>query len=299
MRNGEPTPGRSRRNLSVSAIALSFCLLSPVSCLLLSGCRPNKRYDSIEAELRTKDRELADARAALDQARTLNRAYEQGRGQPSYPGAPAPVPTGTGPACPIRAIELARGTGGLDDDGTPGDEALMVVIVPRDEDKSAVKVAGRATVAAWEITPAGIKTPIGTWEVNADQLRPTWRSGVFATGYFITVPWQTFPTTDRVRIAVRLTTTDGQAFETDRDVTVRPVPGAAGRSNPTGPVVPPYSTPVRPPTGREPLFPGTAPPGVPPTIPPLPPGVEELPPPSPVVPAPGGRGAVLLPPVKE
>ena len=55
------------------AVSLVFCLCP----LLLCGCKPNKRYDLIEAELRTRERELADTRAALEQARNLNRAYVQ------------------------------------------------------------------------------------------------------------------------------------------------------------------------------------------------------------------------------
>jgi hypothetical protein len=188
------------------------------------------------------------------------------------------VPAGPPAGCPIRGITLGRGTGGVDDDGAPGDEYLMVVIVPADEDKSAVKVPASATVAAWQVDPQGIKTPIGSWEIPADRLRPTWRSGLLATGYFVPLQWQTYPTTDRVRVAVRLTTADGRAFEADRDVTVRPVvsPAPAASAAP-----------------RQPVLPGVAPPGVPSE---LPPGTEELPPPSGV---PTGRGARLLPPVRQ
>lgn len=253
-------------------------------CALACGCRPNKRYDLIEAELRTRDRELAETRAALEQSRNLNRAYEQSQSRGTA-GIPPAVSGSAGPPCPVREIVLARGTGGLDDDALPGDETLMVVVVPQDEDRSAVKVPGRLQVAAWEITPAGLKSPIGTWDIPADRLRPTWRSGLIATGYFVTLPWQTFPTTQRVRIAVRLTTTDGQAFETDRDVTVSVVPQAIPRQNAPGPPVPTPPRPAPPPPGgREPLLPD-----------PLPPGTEELPPPAGLSPS---RGARLLPPVK-
>ncbi|WP_145233886.1 hypothetical protein [Urbifossiella limnaea] len=232
--------------------------------LALTGCKPNKRYDLIEAELRTRDRELAATRQQLDATRNLNRAYEH-QHPAGFPGAPPGLPTGAGAAVFVREIAVGRGTGGVDDDGTPGDEALMVVIVPSDEDKSAVKVPGRATIAAWEVTPQGLKQPIGTWELTPEQLRPTWRNGLITTGYFVRLPWQTPPTTGKVRVAVRLTTTDNRAFEADRDVTVRPMLGARPAA-------------VAP--GRELLLPGTAPPAA----------VEELPPPS------GAPAARLLPP---
>src|SRR5207248_1589277 len=113
-----------------------------VLCALLAGCQTNKKYDGIEAELRTRNRELAEAQKALERSHELNRAYEQTRG--TFPGA---VPVSNGNiGCSIREITLARGTGGVDDDAIPGDEYLMVVIVPTDEDRSPIKAPGRVSI---------------------------------------------------------------------------------------------------------------------------------------------------------
>lgn len=270
-----PRPRRSRGAVRL----LFFCSLFTAHCALAAGCRSNNRYDLLEAELRTRERELADARAALDQNRNLLRAYEQS--QRPAPGSGAP-----GPFLPVKEISLGRGTGGADEDGAPGDEGMVLVIVPKDEDGAAVKVPGRAVVAAWEVSPAGIKSPIGSWDVPADKLRRTWKSGLISTGYFVALPWQTVPTSDRVRVAVRLVTSDGRAYETDRDITVKPPSGAIPRGvlPMPQPAVPGFGTPKLPSSGREPLFPD-----------PLPPGAEELPPPSR---SGTERGAKLLPPVK-
>lgn len=286
MRHHSPNPRRFAHRVAVGGVAVLFALSA--------GCRSNNsRYDLIEAELRTRERELADTRASLEQSRNLLRAYETA--QRPGPGAPA---GGGGPFYPIKQIDIARGTGGIDEDGAPGDEGLMVVIVPRDEDGSAIKVPARALVAAWEISPAGLKSPVGSWEVSAEKLRGTWKSGLISTGYFVAVPWQTLPSSDRVRVAVRLTTVDGRDFEADRDVTVRVtvVPRGAGnvlpypQPAPGGPNVPRMTAP--PNGGRKPLYPESPPPGVPPAIPP---GTEELPPP---MSSTSERGARLLPPVK-
>src|SRR5690242_14408521 len=76
-------------NLSRFALPAAGCVLL---CLLATGCRPNKRYDLIEAELRTRERELADTHAQLEQAKNLNRAYVQQHQPPSTPvSAHAPV----------------------------------------------------------------------------------------------------------------------------------------------------------------------------------------------------------------
>ncbi len=272
MRHHSPNVRRFARRIAVCGVVCVF---------LSSGCKSNNKYDLIEAELRTRERELANTRAELDRSRNLLRAYEASQSRAPLTG---PQPGASGPFVPVKEVALARGTGGVDEDGAPGDEGLMVVIVPKDEDSSAVKVPARAIVAAWEITPAGLKSPIGSWEISSDKLRRTWKSGLISTGYFVAVPWQTLPSNERVRIAVRLTTTDGRVFEADRDVTVKVtvVPRAGGGNVPTIPVLP---------SGRQPIFPEM--PGVPSVIPP---GTEELPPPAPVE---GERGARLLPPVKQ
>ena len=66
MRHRKPNLSRFVRRMAVCGVASLF----------LVGCRSNNRYDLLEAEIRTRERELADTRAQLDQARNLLRAYE-------------------------------------------------------------------------------------------------------------------------------------------------------------------------------------------------------------------------------
>lgn len=288
MQTNHTQPEQPRRLVSSRALFRLFaCALLAALGPLLTGCKTNhNRYDLLEAEIRTRERELADTRAQLEQSRNLLRAYEasQSRG-----GAVPPGPQVGGPFLAVKSVELGRGTGGVDEDAAPGDEGLMVVIVPKDEDGSAMKVPGRALVAAWEITPAGLKNPIGSWEISSDKLRRSWKSGLISTGYFVAVPWQTPPSTERVRVAVRLVTTDGRAYETDRDITVK-LPVMRGNGGNVLPYPQPRA-PTIPGAMRQPQFPEMPPPGVPSVIPP---GTEELPPPAPVGPE---RGVRLLPPV--
>jgi hypothetical protein len=238
-----------------------LCVTSAAVLAVSAGCKSHHKYELIEAELRTRNRELAEARAELAQARLLADAYQRNQLRP--PPCPAPGGVAAAPAFPLRDVVLGSGTGGLDDDNLPGDEALQVVIVPRDDDGSAVKVPARLDVRAFEITRAGLKNPIGTWAVPPEQLRRAWRGGLFATGYAVTLQWDQPPATERVRVAVRLTTLDGRPYEADKDVTVRPLAG----------VVPPVAAPVPVPA----------------------PGVEQLPLPGPAIPPPG----VPVPGTKE
>lgn len=230
-----------------------YCLLLIASCQLAAGCRglgrPDAQYDLLTAELRTRERELLECRAERDHLRLLSQTYQR-QLQHQYPAATCP-PEGGAPSLPLREIALGTGTGGVDDDRQPGDESLMVVVVPRDADGTAVKVPARLTVLAYEITPEGLKTPLGKWEVSPDQLRRTWRSGLLSSGYFVPLQWERPPATARLRLVARLTTLDGRDYEADRDVSVRPLAGIAPSPAMPTPAAPPASVPESPPKVEE------------------------------------------------
>src|SRR5207245_1015585 len=126
----------------------------------------------------------------------------------------------------------------VDEDRLPGDEGLMVVLVPRDADDSPIKAAGTLRVTALQISPEGLKAPLSTWDVSALKLRQSWKSGLFSTGYFVALPWQSLPTTEKLRIIATFMPLDGGVFEAEKDVTIKVLPEAI-RSQPpvTGPAI--------------------------------------------------------------
>ncbi|OWK36981.1 hypothetical protein FRUB_07903 [Fimbriiglobus ruber] len=251
--------------------------------------KPDSRYDLLEAELRTRERELTDARAEANHLRLLTQTYQrqlQGQGGPpgAFPGPPGVLPgqggecvapsyrtdTGSVPTLPLREILIGTGTGGVDEDRHPGDESLMVVISPRDDDGTIVKIPARVIVFAFEVSREGHKTPIGKWDVPPEQLRKTWRGGLLSSGYFVPLQWDQPPGTPKVRVAVRFITLDGKEYEADKDVTVRPLPGVGPHGPPPGSAPPPANE-LPPPSVSLPPRPGTVA---------VPPGTEELPPPA-------------------
>jgi len=288
MEHREPDIDRSERTRSRTVRFVLSCTLLSASCATLAGCKSNQKYDLIEAELRTRNEEVRELRGSLEQSRVINRAYEQqlqSTGQAGPGCLTGQTRPSLAPGIFVKDIILGRGTGGYDEDNCPGDEALMVVVVPQDEDGSPVKVPAKLTVAAWQVDEQGLKTSIGQWDISAEKLRPQWKSGLFNNGYSVVLPWQTAPTTNRIRIAARLTTLDGRSFEADRDVSVRPLVSA--RSRDANPNLPPPVTGVAPtPSATVPgLQPPALVPGLPPPVYELPqPGTSELPPPKGLVP---------------
>jgi hypothetical protein len=256
-------------------------LLLSIGLLPLAGCRT---CEPVENELRARDHDLRELRSELERTESYNQYLQRELRNLQAVGLCPPVVEGAGPgpastATPIKSIQLGRQTGGLNEDGLPGDECLQVVIEPRDFDGHAVKAAGSVQIHALEISPEGLKNPLCSWAVPPEQLRRSWRGGLLATGYFLVFPWKVFPTTEKVRVLVQFTMPDGRVFEADRDVIVRVVPHA-NRHVPPEALEEPY--PLPPPT---PVPPGSKPAS---PAPPMPPAdkqdTDTLPPPRKVEP---------------
>src|SRR5262249_21342193 len=152
------------------------------------GCK--SRSDLVEAELRTRDAEVRELRTALQRSEMFNSALTHPSALP--PGAivgpptfaPAPGWSGEVVAPPAavmsgtaKEVVLGRGTGGVDNDGVPGDEALVLVVIPKDTDGSALKVPGNLVVQAFDFTAEGQKIPQSRWHVSALELQKLWKNG--------------------------------------------------------------------------------------------------------------------------
>lgn len=254
-------------------------MVAVAGSLTATGCQQirniggkNEKQDLLEAELRTREREILELRSENQQLKQLAEIYIRGGHAGGGVMVPGPVISGPGPTVVtsgssdtsvVRSVMLATGTGGRDDDGLPGDEMLQVVISPKDVDGTAVKVPGKAVVTAFDILPEGQKVPIGRWDITAEQLRKAWKGGLLGSGFFLPLQWDLPPTSGKVRVAVVFTTNDGRCFENDRDVQVKPLPGIGGKATPTVVGPNPSPTPLLPPRGTELPPPGTVlpPPG--------------------------------------
>jgi len=210
------------------------------------GCR---NCDLVEAELRTKDKELRHLKDELQNTKLYNQAL-QTELQSLRPVSVAPLsPELASQTYTLKDIALGRQTGGYDDGSGPGDAALQVVVEPHDPDGHAIKAPGTLFVEVLQITPEGLKTPLNSWQIPPEQLRKNWRSGLLSTGYQLVLPWKVQPTYSKLRVTARLTLSDGRVFEADKDVTIRLPTPAEPKPGPV--LVPMEPVPVIP----EPDFP--------------------------------------------
>jgi hypothetical protein len=206
-----------------------------------SGCRS---CDRVESELRARENDVRELREGLERSELYNQALQQELR--AMRGETCPQP-GEQPAVgyPVRSLRLGRQTGSRDGDGGPCDDALQVVLEPLDPEGQSIKAPATALIEALEITPEGLKRPLSAWEIPAEQLRQSWRSGLLTTGYVLSLRWKISPSTEKLRVVAHLKLTDGRVFEADRDVTVR-LPPAQRRPvvQPMPPADPPPAAPA-------------------------------------------------------
>lgn len=218
-------------------------LLLGLTCLpVASGCR---NCDLVEAELRTKERELRELRSELVRTEACNEALEREIRAVRLTDSAKITPELASQTYTLKQIVLGRQTSGYDDDGAPGDEALEVFIEPRDADGHPIKAPGSVHIEALAISPEGVKTPLSSWDVGPEQLRRSWRSGLLSTGYDLILPWKAWPTTEKLRVTAQFTLSDGRLFEADKDITIR-LPGPLKSSKPTSPPPGTFEVPAAP-----------------------------------------------------
>lgn len=109
----------------------------------------------------------------------------------------------------------------FDGDGDGRSDGLAIVFEPRDADERLVSAGGDVLIVAFDpATPGGPEgAPLGRWEIPATESLRHFRRTSRARGLHFTLPWQAgVPSADHVRVFVKITTFDGQTFETDATV---------------------------------------------------------------------------------
>jgi hypothetical protein len=181
-----------------------------------SGCRS---CDRVESALRARETDVRELREELERSELYNQALQHElkmmRGETCPQPAEQPFV-----GYPVRSLTLGRQTGARDADCEAGDGALQVLLEPRDPENQPIKAPGTALIQVLEVTSEGLKRPLSAWEISAEQLRQSWRSGLLTTGYVLSLRWKIPPATEKLRVVAQLRLTDGRVFEADKDVTI-------------------------------------------------------------------------------
>jgi len=124
----------------------------------------------------------------------------------------------------VNRIELGRHTGGLDTDGKPGDDAIVVYVQPIDQHGSILKCAGSVTVRIFDLAEEDeTKTLIGTHRWTAEEIAKTWPAGFMGRHFRLLCPWQSAPP-KHPTLTIRIAFTDyltGKTHTAQKTCTVK------------------------------------------------------------------------------
>ncbi|MGC1275676.1 MAG: hypothetical protein WBC44_18355 [Planctomycetaceae bacterium] len=206
-----------------------FCRAGVLLCGLAAGCATRGDTEALEAALRghenqiaSLERELAESREELTVAR---REVEHIRSQAAKSGDV--VLASEQSEVLFRAEGLRINTlltGGLDEDGRPGDDVLSVVLEPFDADEQTLKLPGDVTIELSDPAAAGDAESIGTWTYTAQDVRKAWHAGLLVTGFKFRLPLSVPPQHETLVLHARLATTDGRVFDATETVKVNLAP---------------------------------------------------------------------------
>lgn len=122
-----------------------------------------------------------------------------------------------------------RLTGGLDRDGAPGDEGLLVVFEPRNAAGQLVRAPGSVSVVVMDPSLEGDAARVARWDFNADEVPSHFHNTVFGRGLQFELPWPAMPPKNReLQVFVRFTTPDGVKLNADTKIGVTPPSDAPG-----------------------------------------------------------------------
>ena len=200
--------------------------------LLWSGCASRGQLELLEAEVRQHKDSLYRAEAKsteLESQLTLaRREAELIRSQVAVNGGQTPLPEQTGNLVRLSGVKInTLLSGGKDRDGQPGDDLLVALISPHDEQGDLVKIAGEVEIEAYDMTRPGDDKRVGRWTFNPEQAAKAWHSGFVGAGLQFELPWQAVPTHKELLVHARLRTTDGRQFDTNSPLKVVPPASAA------------------------------------------------------------------------
>ncbi len=118
-------------------------------------------------------------------------------------------------------------TGGIDVDGRPGDEGLLVVVEPRDERDRYLAAPAEITVVV--LDPAR-DSRIARWEYTIAETAELFHDSTFGRGIQLEMGWpKEGPKNRDLHVFVRYTTADGRKLDVDQAIRVEPrVDGESG-----------------------------------------------------------------------
>ncbi len=186
----------------------------------------------LEAEIRRTEDALHLAQSNSTDLETqltvARRETELLRTQMASTGGQAPLPEQTGNLVRLSGVKInSLLSGGKDRDGQPGDDVLVALVSPLDEQGELVKIAGEVEIEAYDMTLPGEDKRVGRWTFSSEEAAKAWHSGFVGAGLQFELPWQVLPNAKELVVHARLRTVDGRQFDTSTPLRIDPAEALA------------------------------------------------------------------------
>jgi hypothetical protein len=225
---------RSRRTgIGVRPSRQAFAGVLFVALTAAAGCSSRGNVDLLESKMRvqedrllTLEKELQYTQTELSLARKQSESYRE-----QLAGRRAPVDAPEQADALFRASGLRISklrTGGIDQDGIPGDDVLAASMAPVDAHGETVKVPGVIELSVIDPALPSNRQQIGHWKFSEEETPGLWHAGILGSGYQFNLPWQQVPRSGELWLHARMTTSDGRRFETKEQIRVTPPTDVAG-----------------------------------------------------------------------
>lgn len=208
-------------------LAWSCLALTGWAVLLLGGCTSRGSLELLEAEIRRGEDALLQAesrRSNLEsQLAEARRETELLRSQIASNTGSAPLPEQTGNLVRLSGLTInTLLSGSKNRDREPGDELLVALVAPVDEQGDLVKIAGDVEIEAYDMSLTGDDKRVGRWAFTTEEAAKAWHSGFVGAGLQFELPWQAAPNSRELVLHARLVTGDGRSFDTTSKLKIDP-----------------------------------------------------------------------------
>ena len=121
-----------------------------------------------------------------------------------------------------RIVLNRRLTGGLNIDGRPGHEGVMVVIEPQNAHGEYIAVPGDLTIEVTDLNKKGIAARVGKWQFDAVEAAGFLKKSLFGKGLHFELYWPAAPPThQQLQVAVTYETAQGAKLRAERKIRVK------------------------------------------------------------------------------
>ncbi len=120
-----------------------------------------------------------------------------------------------------KVVLNRRLTGGFNADRRLGDDGVMVVLEPRNEDDQLVARPGQIAVAVVDPILTGEDSHVARWEFESHEAMQYFRKTALGEGYHLDLRWPNRPPRhERLMLTVQFTSPEGKRFEVSQAVVV-------------------------------------------------------------------------------